>query len=468
MKVPTILQTISKELASQHARAVLVGGAVRDHFLASAVKDYDIEVFGLHTLEQLHTLLSGYGHTNLVGRHFGIVKLVHRGREYDFSFPRRESKNGAGHRGFVVATDGSMSFEEAAARRDFSCNAMGYDIETGEWLDPFGGRGDMAAGILRHIHSHTFVEDPLRVYRAVQFAARFGWRIAEETMQLCREMVAEGMLEELPRERIYQEWQKLLLNAPRPSVGFMLMRELGITARYFPELHALIGTPQSPRWHPEGDVWTHTMMTLDKMAEICRSGRIHPDNPEQQLKLLFAALCHDLGKPAATTVEVDGRIRSIGHEHAGVAPCRSLLYRLTEAHDFITSLLPLVEHHLKPSQFYVQGAKSAAIRRLSTAVTIEELVLLAEADFLGRSTAEAKRGIYEAGAWLLEQAKALQVEGAPPQPLVRGRDLIRSGLQPSPAFGKILEKLYHMQLEGSIKDRESGITALHKIIKDDK
>ncbi len=203
MKLPKTLHTISNVLSKHDAKAIIVGGAVRDHWMQQPVKDYDIEVYGLDTLESLGQILSQYGSVNLVGRSFGVLKFTHAGEEYDFSFPRRESKSGSGHRGFAVTVDGEMDFEEAARRRDFSLNAMGYEIENGIFLDPFGGREDMAQRRLRHIDSRTFVEDPLRVYRAVQFAARFGYALAPQTEKLCQEMVDKGMLEELPKERIY-------------------------------------------------------------------------------------------------------------------------------------------------------------------------------------------------------------------------------------------------------------------------
>jgi len=454
MKVPAILQTISEDLVSQHATAIIVGGAVRDHFLSLPVKDYDIEVFGLKNLEQLQAILSGYGSVNLVGKSFGILKLTCEREEVDFSFPRRESKSGSGHRGFDVTVDGEMSFEEAARRRDFTLNAMGYEISSGTFLDPFGGREDIAQQRLRHIDSETFIEDPLRVYRAVQFAARFGYRLATETETLCKEMVEKGLLDELPKERIYAEFVKLLLKAPKPSLGFELMRDLGIL-RYFPELEAIIDVPQNPKWHPEGDVWIHTIMALDRMQQ--QLSQISVSSEKQKLKFLFAILCHDLGKATTTTIEGDGRIRSIGHEYAGITPTKSFLYRLTHAHDFIESILPLVEYHLKPSQFYAQGAKSAAIRRLATKVNIEELVLVAKADFLGRNTAEARSGIYEAGEWLLRQAETLQVAATPPAPLLQGRNLIALGLHPSPQFGEILNAVYEQQIEGKLQSQKEAL-----------
>jgi tRNA nucleotidyltransferase (CCA-adding enzyme) len=450
MYLPKIIQTISKILTVHNAQAIVVGGSVRDHFLGLAIKDYDVEVYGLSSLEELENILEPYGSVNLVGKSFGVLKFSYDADEYDFSFPRSEQKVGVGHRGFEVACDGEMSFAQASIRRDFTINAMGYVVESGEFLDPFDGQRDMQDKILRHIDNSSFVEDPLRLYRAVQFCARFGYRLADETLLLCKEMVENGMLDELPQERVYREWVKLLLKSSQPSIGFELMRELGIL-RYFPELEALIAVPQSPKWHPEGDVWVHTLMCVDAMVAL-KSGDERLD-----LRLMFAILCHDLGKATTTTVDEDGCIRSIEHEYEGLAPTESLMYRLTNEHDFISSLLPLVKYHLAPSQFYANRARDKAIRKLSTKVTISELVTVAKADFLGRTTPESLAGVYRAGEWLLEKAKNLKVVDKPLEPLLQGRDLIVLGLQPSPKFKEILASVYDLQIDGTLTYSEEAL-----------
>ena len=461
MQLPNILKTISKTLQKHNAKAIIVGGSVRDHFLKLPSKDYDIEVYGLDNLEQLEKILSEFGSVNLVGKSFGVLKFAHEKEEYDFSFPRLESKVGKGHRGFDVETDGSMAFEQAALRRDFTINAMGYDIEEKAFLDPFNAQEDIDAHLLRHIDDHSFVEDPLRIYRAVQFCARFGYVLAPETKKLCLNMVKEGLLEELPKERIYTEFVKLLLKSPKPSVGFELMRELGIL-RYFPELEAIIDVPQDQKWHPEGDVWVHTMMCVDAMHRELgiRNEELGIDDKQKQ-KFMFAILCHDFGK-VNTTIADDGRIRAIGHEVESLELTKSFMYRLTSEHDFIESILPLVEHHLKPSQFYKNGAKNNAIRRLATKVNIEELVIIAKADFLGRTTQESLQGDYEAGEWLLEKAKALKVQNKPLDNLLQGRDLINLGLEPSPEFTMILEKVYDLQMEGDVSTKEEALEYVKK------
>jgi tRNA nucleotidyltransferase (CCA-adding enzyme) len=458
MYVAKILIRIALELAKLNASAIIVGGAVRDNFLKLPIKDYDIEVYGLESLEQLESVLIPYGSVNLVGKSFGVLKFTDEGEEYDFSFPRRESKVAKGHRGFDVEVNGSLDFTTAARRRDFTINAIGYDIEKKVFIDPFNGLEDIKNKKLRYIDDETFIEDPLRVYRAVQFSARFGFELSGDTFKLCRQMVTKGMLDELPKERVYTEWKKLLLQSKHPSIGFELMRKLGILERYFPELHALIGVPQSPKWHPEGDVWIHTMMALDAMYQELRIRNEELGISEKQkLKFLFAILCHDLGKASTTTIDEEGGIRAIGHEKAGLELTKSLMYRLTDEHDFVETLLPLVEHHLKPSQFYAAQSKASAIRRLATKVNIEELVMVAKADFLGRTTEEALTGEYKAGKWLLEKASELNVKTKPIEPLILGRDLIALGLEPSPQFREILDEVYGLQIEGIIVDREDAL-----------
>lgn len=460
MKLPKILQLISKALQAKGAKAIIVGGSVRDHFLKLPIKDYDIEVYGLESIQDLEELLVRYGSVNLVGKSFGVLKFSYEGEEYDFSFPRLESKTGAGHRGFSVEVDGALDFKTAARRRDFTVNALGYVVEKKAFLDPFGGLEDIKQKRLQHIDDETFIEDPLRVYRAVQFCARFEFELDSKTKALCQDMVDRGLLEELPKERVYSEWNKLLVKAAKPSVGFELMRELGLLKRYFPELHALVGVLQSPVWHPEGDVWVHTMMTVDEMAYLLKSEELADRNKKEKLRFMFAIVCHDLGKAVSTTVDNKGNIRSIGHEYTGIALTKTLMMRLTDEHGFIESLLPLVEHHLKPSQFYKAKSKDKAIRKLASKVNIEDLVVVAKADFLGRTTKEALTRDYKAGTWLLEKASKLKVKNKPLEKLLQGRDLIDIGLEPSAQFSEIINEVYSLQIDGKISSKEEALSYL--------
>jgi len=460
MKLPTIIKTVSAKLIEKNAKAILVGGSVRDYFLKLPIKDYDIEVYGLEKLEDLEKILLDYGSVNLVGKSFGVLKFTYEGETYDFSFPRTEQKVAQGHKGFEVLCHGMLTFKEAAVRRDFTINALGYEIEKKAFLDPFNAKLDIEKKTLRHINSKTFVEDPLRVYRAVQFCARFEYTLAPETFKLCQSIVEQGELESLPKERLYEEFKKLLLKANRPSLGFALMRELGIIKKYYPELHALIDVAQNPIWHPEGDVWTHTLMALDKMVMLLKH-----ENEKDDLKMMYAILCHDLGKATHTQVTAE-KISAIGHELAGIEPTKTFMYRLSDEHDFIDALLPLVEHHLAPSIYFRNGVKDKTIRKLSTKVNIEALVCVARADFLGRTTEASLKGVYEAGDWLLKKSKSLGVEKNPPKPFLQGRDLISLGLHPSKAFKTLLDKVYLAQLNGTILTKEEALRWLKSLKKD--
>jgi len=446
MKVDMIIKTISDDLQKIGAKAIVVGGSVRDYCLGFEPKDYDIEVYKVE-LDELKNFLSSYGKVSLVGKSFGVLKLSHDGKIYDFSIPRTEKKIAKGHRGFEIKCDKNLDYKEAFRRRDFTINAIGYDIQNQKYIDVYDGLNDLKKRVLKVVDEKTFVEDPLRVYRAAQFVARFELKVDDKTKELLKLMVDRGDLEELPKERVFEEFKKLLLKAKKPSLGFELLKEIG-ALKYFPELNNIIGVKQEPKYHPEGDVWTHTMMALDALEK-------------KDLKLALALLCHDLGK-AETTEVIDGKITSRGHEEAGVFLAEKFLRRLTDEKKLIEGVLPLVRWHFVPSAFYKQNSKAKAIRKIATKVDIKELVEVAKADFFGRDTKEAKSGVYEAGEWLLKRADELDVKDTPIEPLIRGRDLIDLGLKPSKEFKKILDELYEKQLDGEFKDKDEALKYVKK------
>ncbi len=447
--IPPILREISQILSKHGVKTVVVGGSIRDHFLGIESGDFDLEVYGVADLAWLQKQLSGVVETQSVGKSFGVLKFRHNNCSFDIALSRREEKCGSGHRGFTVTFDPDMEYADSSRRRDFTINSMGYDIESAELLDPHGGLKDLENRVLREVDASTFVEDPLRVYRAVQLCARFDLKPTKECEALCCDMVQRGALEELSKERIYEEFKKLLLKSPKPSIGFELMRSFGVL-RYFPELEAIIGVPQDPKWHPEGDVWIHTMMSIDVMAKE-RSG-----DEKLDLKLMFAILCHDLGKATTTTIHPNW-VSAKKHEIVGVGLSELFMYRLCDEHSFVESILPLVRHHLAPTQLFNQNSKAPAIRRLATKVNIEELVQVARADSLGRTTTTALEGSYVAGDWLLEMAKKLDVKNRPLPNLLKGRDLIELGYTPSKLFGEILHTVYEMQLSGDLKSKNEAL-----------
>jgi tRNA nucleotidyltransferase (CCA-adding enzyme) len=435
---------IARAVREAGGRALIVGGWVRDRLLGHAAKDIDVEVYGLDA-PNLKTILAQFGSVNTVGESFTVYKVA----DLDVSLPRRESKVGRGHKGFEVVGDPRLSIDEAARRRDFTINAIAWDPLTGEYLDPFGGRGDLEARVLRMVDARTFGDDSLRVLRALQFAARFECVLDPDTAALC----ATIPLDDLPAERIWGEVEKLLLRGVRPSTGFALARALGVVSRLWPELEALIDCPQEPEWHPEGDVWIHTLMVVDEAR-----ARIDDLDHPRQLTVMLGALAHDLGKPATTAFE-DGRIRSKGHEAAGVAPATTLLDRLNvhtvDGFDVRRHVLGIVAYHLAPGMWCKAPTPvgDGAFRRLAAKVDLELLARVADADCRGRG------GAFDcsAMAWFLERARALGVQHAAPAPLLMGRHLIELGVKPGPEMGRLLKEVYERQLDGEVTTLEEAM-----------
>nr|VFJ48121.1 MAG: tRNA nucleotidyltransferase (CCA-adding enzyme) [Candidatus Kentron sp. DK] len=421
-----------------------MGGWVRDYLLGHDAKDIDVEVHGL-PLERLEAILGAFGPVITVGRAFGVLRV--KGFDVDFSLPRRDSKVAAGHRGFQVEFDAHLDFRAASRRRDLTINSMGFDPLTEEILDPHGGRADLARGILRATCPEQFPEDPLRGVRVAQFAARLDMQADDRLKRL----MAELDLEELSGERLFTEFEKLLLKGARPSVGFALLRETGLI-RFFPEIQALIGVPQDRQWHPEGDVWNHTLLVLDQAAGLRDGGR---DDPA----LMFAALCHDFGKPE-TTVEEAGRIKSHRHNIAGLKHVDRLFARLrTPGKSLTRAVKALVEHHLAPALFIKNGATPKAYRRLArklgeAGISMELLLRLASADHFGRGTPDALARQFPAGEEFLRMAKDLSVEQESPRDVVLGRHLIARGLHPGTHFHHILARCREVQDETGWREPE--------------
>jgi tRNA nucleotidyltransferase (CCA-adding enzyme) len=445
------IRHIAEAVRAAGGRALVVGGWVRDRLLSRESKDIDIEVFGVKA-DRLRALLEALGRVETVGESFQVYKFG----DVDVSLPRRESKSGPGHRGFDVTGDPTMTIGEAARRRDFTVNAIAWDPLDDEYLDPFDGREDLFRRILRVVDPGTFPDDSLRVLRAVQFAARFGFELDGQARALCRTIP----LDDLPPERIWGEIEKLLF-APRPSIGFALALELGAIEKLFPELHALAGCPQEPEWHPEGDVWVHTLQVIDQART-----RVDDLQRPERIVMMLGAVCHDFGKPA-TTAFVDGRIRSIDHEEQGVAPATAFLDRLNvrsiDGYDVRRQVLGLVAQHLKPGMWFKvrNEVGDGAFRRLSQKVDLELLARLAKADCLGRVP-----GTFNCDAmdWFLERARSLGVERRPPAPVLLGRHLLELGLQPGPRVGEILRAVYEQQLDGTVTTLDEAIAAAKSIV----
>ena len=451
------LQILIDSLMSVGGFPIAVGGCVRDFLLGKKPNDIDIEVYGLKSSKLLKTLRL-IGKINLVGKSFGVFRVSISNDKTDFfdvSMPRLEKKYAVGHKGFLIDQNSNLTFKQASLRRDFTINSMGYDFKSNKIIDPYNGYLDLKNGLLRHV-STSFNEDPLRVFRACQFAARFNFKIHKSTLKLCQNLKNE--LKSLPSERLFNEFKKLLLSK-KPSIGFLSIVDTGAIA-LFPEISSLIGCPQEKKWHPEGDVWIHTLLVIDEVAKLILKDNL---NEEESLILLFASLCHDFGKPLVTCFE-DGRIRSRNHESMGEIPTRSFLQKIGASQKLINSVVALVVNHLKPCQlFKVKSSLSnRAIRRLAIKVPIERLCRIAKADFLGRMTDDALSGYDPSTEWLLKKSKALLVQKEAPKSILLGRHLLNLGLKSGPLIGKLLKKSFIAQIDGKFDNVDDAIVWLMK------
>ena len=432
-------------------RALLVGGCVRDALLGRDCHDFDLEIHGVDA-GTLETALAARWPLDKVGASFGVLKVRHAA--LDISLPRRENRLGAGHRDFAVATDPELSPAEAAERRDFTVNAVMADPLTLETIDPKGGVGDLARGVLRQV-SPKFAEDPLRVLRGMQFLSRFPFlEAAPELVETCAGMTQDA----LPRERLAGEWEKLLLSGERPSRGLAFLRACG-WLRFYPELASLPDCPQDPVFHPEGDVWTHTLLALDAAAGLRRG------DFEDDLALTLSALCHDLGKPLVTARGADdGRWHAYGHEVEGVPLARAFVLRLWNREKLADLVARLVESHMRPVSLALSGAGGRAYRRLAVQAGRPDLLAdLVECDIRATTPPGGDPSAQESLAFVRgfrETCAALAIEKAPPKPLVQGRDLVERGFRPGPAFGPVLKECYEAQLSGDIRDAASAAAFL--------
>jgi tRNA nucleotidyltransferase (CCA-adding enzyme) len=459
MIFPPVLQ-LCRRVQQAGGRALLVGGWVRDYLRKVSNLDYDIEVYGIAPAD-LRALLESMGKVDAVGEAFTVykVRLREAGQSHvvDVSLPRRESKTGRGHRGFVIEGDPQMTYAEAARRRDFTINAVMYDPLQNEFIDPYHGREDLERRIIRVVDPATFIEDSLRVLRAMQFAARFEYTIDPATVEFCRTID----LSDLPAERIWAEIEKWLLKSARPSRGLETAQALGIAEKLWPEIMALKDCPQDPTSHPEGDVFIHTGMVLDQAR------RWIDDLPRpKQIAVMLGALCHDFGKPVTTVVEGD-RIKATGHEAVGLRLTDAFLERLKiftiDHYDVRKQALGLVEHHAMPHQWFKirESVTDGMFRRLALkGPELELLYRVARADCLGR-TGDFKP---EAEEWFYSRVRELGLEERAPEPLLLGRHVLAFGIPPGPRVGEILRAVYERQLDGEIMTLDGAVEAARKML----
>lgn len=434
-------------------RPLLVGGCVRDALLGDVhPKDIDIEVHGLHDVEQLTSELSKHGRVDAVGASFGVLKVTVDGEDFDVSLPRTESKSGQGHRGFEITVDPTADEITASGRRDFTVNALMYDPSSGELIDCWGGVDDLQACILRHT-TPAFADDPLRVLRGVQFVSRYGWRFADDTAELCRTL--SGEYATLPKERVWGEWSKALTRGSHISTMLHQLDRTGWIEHY-PQLAVLRTVEQDPRHHPEGVVFEHTGQAGDAAARVADRDGL---TGEDRFVIVTAAMLHDTGKATHTQHhhEPDGtvRITSHGHAEAGVEPTRAFLQSIGAPGHVQARVVPLVAEHM--CSVSIKGeptrrAVSSLARRLSPA-SVQEWARVVEADRSGRGTASGYDG--HAHRWVA-MADQLGVAQEPAKRLLTGDVLIAAGMRPGPQFREILDRSIEAQDAGEFTDADGA------------
>ncbi len=429
--------TLSQETVAairRRGRIYEVGGAVRDRLLngQAAVKDRDYLVTGI-PYEDLTDILKTHGRVDLVGRSFGVIKFTQHRRSgsytFDIALPRKEHSTGIGHTDFAVDFDPSLSVEDDLIRRDFTVNAMAYELETEHLVDPLGGQIDLQKRQLRMTSASSFEEDPLRMLRAVQFAARFEFLIEPDTFAAMRKFAP--LIATVSAERVNEELNKLLLSAKEPSHGFRLMETSGLLRQVLPELQACVGVTQPGPYH-KYDVFEHTMHVVDAA--------------KPSLRLRLACLFHDIRKPQSRRVIDDGKAATFyGHEVIGARAAQEVMVRLRYPRELTQEVCTLVERHM-----FTTDVTDKGLRRLVKRVGVPlifDLLDLRRADVIGQGMSGRTDDVDR-----FENEIKDELAKRPPfgygDLALKGNDIMQMfSLTPSPLVGKILEYLLERALD---------------------
>jgi len=398
---PKILDNIFDKLNDFGIKTVIVGGYVRDYFLSISSKDIDIEVYHATSYEDLKKILCTFGDPNIVGKSFGVCKLNYQNLDLDFSFPRKESKISKGHKGFKITIEDSLDFKDASKRRDFTINSIGYDTKEKKLLDPHGGLKDIHNKTLRATDIKKFDEDPLRYLRAIRFASQLNFNIDDELFAKLRSMMQNSSLDELPKERVFDEFKKILLKSLKPSKAFMLLKQLD-GFRYFKHFSKLLEKE-----------FENILLSLDFFA----SDKHNSD--KTNLVIMLAIV-----------------IKFFDDEDK-----KGFLEKLTDEKKLISQSIKLSK-----IEFDVENFDEYELNILSTTTEIEIY-----AKFLNSihqdKTFSSK---------LLAKAKNMGILNSRPTPIINGKELIEMGLKPSKDFKDILDKIYDAQLRGLFDNIEDG------------
>jgi len=406
-KINKIFNTLNKH----SIKSIIVGGYVRDQLLNINSKDMDIELYDISSFEYLENILKIFGDINTVGKSFGVCKLKYDAYDLDFSLPRRDSKVAKGYTGFEVQIDSKLDFKTASTRRDFTINAIGYDVINKKILDPHNGLRDLEIKILRAVDNKTFTQDPLRILRAVQLSARLEFSLDKKLFLLCQDIVKQNILEELPKERIYEEIKKLLLKSKKPSIGFKLLKSLN-ALRYFKPLDKI-----------DKKNWLDFLNNIDKVNKIAGF-----DTKTKEI-LSLATIC---------------KIFSINDT-------KMFILNLTNDKEILSRILNLLETLPELEKINNDLKNDYLIYKLATKVNIKEVLVLSEV-FFGFSDNIRKK------------AKDLNIFTIKMPALIQGKDLISLGLKPSKEFSAILETAYEAQMHKKFNSHAQAINWLKTAI----
>jgi len=456
-----------------------IGGYVRDLFLKREPDEIDLLITG-QTVDSIVSRLEGKGKVDLVGKSFGVIKFTVRGRTYDIALPRKDRPRSAdvrGHKDFIIDADPDLPLEKDLERRDFRCNSLALRLSDSTVIDPLKGQDDIRDKTIRLTNPDAFPDDPLRVLRAARFASVLDFSVDPSIYPIAKEVDLKG----LSVERVSEELFRILLRSEQPSRGLDELFKLGALRQLFPELYELALSIQDSVFHPETDdfghntVWAHTLITVDQAGRLARNFKL---TREAALALLLAALYHDTGKPETAGWEFKrGRmaITNNGHDLASERVASAAFDRMKifswNGYPIRKVVLSLVRTHHRASELWAGRDRitKKAFNRLAADVNgeIDLAIYLDAADRAGRDTAPIE-GLDEEARWLQHKFSEWNVSKNTIKPLVLGRDLIQMNVTPGPYMGKVLDRLFQMQLDNEFDTRENGLKAAERLLREDK
>lgn len=443
MQFKKLAEDVFEDILHSGGYVYIVGGCVRDEVMGiQGENDIDVEVYHL-TYQQLYDVLARHGHVNTFGQSFAIMQLDCL-PHYDFALPRKEKKTGEKHQDFQVMIDPELSLDKAIQRRDLTMNALMYDYQQGKIIDLCGGIDDIKNRVIRCVNVKTFAEDPLRVLRIAQFVVRFDMLVEKRTLQLCKEMVKQHMLDHLSIERVYSEYSKILM-AEKPSLGFEFLRTIDALPPY---LKALETTHQRLDYHPEGHVFNHTMLVID-VAALTKHKTDHP------LWFMWSCLLHDIGKPVVTTKEGHAH----GHNEAGVEVFKQVdIITAKKEREYISTMIMYHMHLMNMARNHSRDLSYLRLlKKIDGKVSLNDLICISCCDKLGRG--KVAREQYDAFLEFIADKKARLGDRAKP-PMINGNDLLEAGFKADKQLKKVLAEAYDLQLQGI--DRERILRSLKK------